>query len=86
MVSGSLVLYFDTDLSFLPCFRAAKKTLNAKPFNMVVEFRIDPVEGTRYARYVTKTIPRIAYCFELIAIGCLGHPGELFSLIFIGFH
>ena len=83
MVSGSLVLYFDTDLSFLPCFRAAKKTLNAKPFNMVVDFRIDPVEGTRY---VTKTIPRIAYCFELIAIGCLGHPGQLFSLILISFH
>ena len=37
-------------------------------------------------RFVTKTMPRIAYCPELIAIGGLGHPGKLFSLIFIGFH
>ena len=68
MVSGSLVMHFDTNLSFLPCFKADKSMRNAKPFNMVVEFRIDSVEGTRY---VTKTVPRIAYCFELIAIGCL---------------
>ena len=37
-------------------------------------------------RWVTKTMPRIAYCPELIAIGGLGHPGKLFSLIFIGSH
>ena len=39
--------------------------------------------GTRWVR---KTMPRIAYCPELIAIGGLGHPGKLFSLIFICFH
>ena len=37
-------------------------------------------------RWVTKTMPRIAYCPELIAIGSLGHPGKLFSLISIDFH
>ena len=37
-------------------------------------------------RWVTKTMPRIAYCPELIASGGLGHPGKLFSLVFIGFH
>ena len=36
-------------------------------------------------RWVTKTVRRIAYCPELIAIGGLGHPGKLFSLISGGF-
>ena len=35
--------------------------------------------GTRWG---TKTMPRIAYCPELIAIGGRGHSGKLFSLIF----
>ena len=32
MVSDPLVLYFDTEFRFLLCFKAAKKTRNAKPF------------------------------------------------------
>ena len=40
-------------------------------------------EGTRL---VTKTMPRISYCLEPIAIEGQGCPGKLFSLIFIGFH
>ena len=45
MVSDSLVLHFDTKFRFLVCFEAAKKTRNAKPFNVVVEFRLDLLWG-----------------------------------------
>ena len=45
MVSGSLVMHFDTNLSFLPCFKADKNTCNAKPFNMGVKFCIDLLRG-----------------------------------------
>ena len=45
MVSGSLVLHFDTKFRCLLCFEAAKKMRNAKPFNVVVEFRLDLLWG-----------------------------------------
>ena len=45
MVSDALVLHFDTKFKFLLCFEAAKKTRNAKPFNVVVEFRLDLLWG-----------------------------------------
>ena len=83
MVSDSLVLHFDANLSFLLCFKAFKKTPNAEPLNMVVEFRLDLLWGTQL---MTKTMPRSAYCSELIAIGGQGCPGKLFLLISIGFH
>ena len=45
MVSDSLVLHFSTKFRFLLCFKAANKTRNAKPFNVVVEFRLDLLWG-----------------------------------------
>ena len=82
MVSDSSVWHFNTNCRFVLYFKAAKKAHNAKPGNMVVEFLSGSAVGTRL---VTKTMPLIAYCLELTAIGRQGCPGKLFSFIFIDF-
>ena len=44
-VSHSLVLHFDINFRSLLYFEAAKKTRNAKPCNMVVDFCLDLLWG-----------------------------------------
>ena len=39
------MLQFDTQLMFVDGFEATKKTRNEKPFNLVVEFRLDLLWG-----------------------------------------
>ena len=82
-VSHSLGLHFDTKCKFLLCFEAAKKTRNAKPCNMVVEFRLDLLWGPDWWQ-------KRCHASQLEArgvhIGGQECPGKLFSLIFIGFH
>ena len=83
MVFDSLVLHFDTQLGFLLCFEAAKKTRNAKPFNVVVEFRLDLLWGPDWWQKRCHASPLEA---RGVHIGGQGCPGKLFSLTFIGFH
>ena len=77
MVSGSLVLYFDTHFMHLFCFEAIEETRNEKPCNMVVEFRLDLPWGPDWWQKRCRALP-IAYC-QL-------KPGTLFSLILLIFH
>ena len=63
-------------------FRGHQKDAQRKIMQYGCGISSRSVVGTRL---VTKTMPRIAYCPELVAIGGLGHPGKLFSLIFIDF-
>ena len=45
MVSDLLVLHVGASFRFLVCLEAAKKTRNAKPFDMESEFRLDLLWG-----------------------------------------
>ena len=85
MVSGSLVLHFDTDLSFLLCFKAVKKTRNAKPFNMVVEFCIDLLRGPDLWQKRCHASPIAQSSLPLGAWGIQASCFHWFSLVFIDF-
>ena len=83
MVSDSLVLHFDTQFKFLLWFEAAKKTRNAKPFDVVVEFRLDLLWGPDWRQKRCHASPLEA---RGVHIGGQGCPGKLFSLISMCFH
>ena len=85
MVSDSLVLHFDTNLSFLPCFKAAKKTRNAKPCNMVVELRIDLLRGPNLWQKRCHTSPIALSSLPVGARGVQGSCFHWFSLVFMYF-
>ena len=78
-----LPLHFDTKCRFLLCFEAAKKTRNAKPCNMVVEFRLDLLWGSDWWQ---KRCHALQLEARGVHIGGQECPGKLFSLIFMGFH
>ena len=85
MVSDALVLHFDTKFRFLLCFEAAKKTRNAKPFNMVVEFRIDLLRGPDLWQ---KRCHASFIALSSLPLGARGSQGSCFhwsSLVFIDF-
>ena len=41
----SETLHLAAEFMFVDCFEATKKTRNEKPFNLVVEFRLDLLWG-----------------------------------------
>ena len=72
--SDSMVWHFDK-IMFLLCFKAAKNTRNAKPFNMVVEFRLDLICDKNDA---THRLSLRAHCHWV--------PGASRGVVFIDFH
>ncbi len=82
MVSDSLVLCFDTHLYVSVLFSGHQKDVQRKTIQSGGGISSRSAVKTRL---VTKTMPRIAHCWELIATGGQGCPGKLVSLIFIGF-
>ena len=55
------MLHMDTYLMSVVCFEATKKMRIDKPFNLVVEFRLDLLWGPNWSQKRCHALP-IAYC------------------------